>query len=184
MTVDDLIVDVLRREGGYTDHPADKGGATNFGISLRYATGIGLDLDGDGDTDADDIRLVTADKAARLYRMDFYTTPRIDTLPEPIQPVTFDWAVNSGPPRAIMGVQSVLVQAGFLPNGPRALDGVIGPKTRQAAGQAQSEMGPYFVNAIVCERENFYRRIVRNRPDQAVFLKGWLNRAGEFRVTV
>ena len=40
---------VLEHEGGYVDHKADPGGATNYGISLRFvkqSTGIDLDVDG------------------------------------------------------------------------------------------------------------------------------------------
>ena len=48
------MVEILRCEGGYTDHPSDPGGATNLGISLRFAQDIALDLDDDGDTDATD----------------------------------------------------------------------------------------------------------------------------------
>ena len=58
-TIDEIIDDIIQREGGYNDIKEDKGGATNFGISLRYASGIGLDLDNDGDVDKDDIRIVS-----------------------------------------------------------------------------------------------------------------------------
>lgn len=180
MTVDALLRDILRREGGYVDHPNDRGGATNWGVSLRYAKGVGLDLDGDGDTDKDDIRLVTPEVALALYREDFYEGPRIDRLPEAIQPVMVDWAVNSGPPRAIMGLQEVLTMAGF----PCTADGVIGPQTRRQAEAADRAMGPYLVNALVDMREHFYRSIVARNPSQRVFLNGWLNRAREFRVPV
>ena len=32
---DDIIEQVLEHEGGYVDDPADKGGATNFGVIQR-----------------------------------------------------------------------------------------------------------------------------------------------------
>lgn len=184
--VDRMIRDILRREGGYVDDPLDPGGATNHGVSLRYARGIGLDLDGDGDTDADDIRLVTPAVAAQLYHDDFYSGPRINRLPAPIQPVVFDWAVNSGPPRAIIGLQGVLNEAYWVDPGlglaPLDEDGVIGPLTRRAAGAASEALGPVLVNALVDARIAFYHDIVTARPASRRFLRGWLRRAEEFRV--
>ncbi len=179
-TIDDILDEVLHSEGGFVDDPADPGGATNHGISLRYARGVGLDLDGDGDTDRDDILLVTSDKARELYRHDFWAGPGISRLPGEIQPVMVDWAVNSGPPRAIMAMQRVINMAriGFALDD----DGVIGPKTRHAAEHAQSEMGPFFANAIVDERIDFYRRLVAHRPTSERFLRGWLTRAERFRM--
>ena len=61
-------------------------------------------------------------------------------------------------------------------------DGVMGPATRLAAEQALEEMGPFFHNAIVEERVNFYQRIVQRDPSQNKFLKGWLKRARSFEV--
>jgi lysozyme family protein len=182
--VDAIIATILRHEGGYVDHPADPGGATNHGVSLRYARGIGLDLDGDGDVDADDIRLVTADRAAALYRQDFLLAPGLDRLPSRLWPILFDWAVNSGPPRAVMGLQRVLNEArtaGLQGYGGLDEDGVVGPLTRMAAEVADGAMGPFLVNALVEERLAFYRRLVAKDPDKAVFLKGWINRANAFR---
>jgi lysozyme family protein len=175
--IDEIIRNVLIKEGGYVDDKDDAGGATNLGISLRYARGIGLDLDGDGDTDDVDIQLVTIEQAAALYKQDFYIHPRIWKLPEEIREFVFDCAVNHGPPRAVMFVQNILNQAGY---GYLDIDGVIGPKTVKAADQAQGEMGPYLINALVEHRIKFYHQIVQNRPSQAKFLKGWVKRARSF----
>ncbi|MDA0787178.1 MAG: hypothetical protein O3B37_12900 [Proteobacteria bacterium] len=183
-TIEDILDEVLRSEGGFVEDPADPGGATNHGISLRYARGLGLgrglDNDGDGDTDRDDILLVTAEQARDLYRDDFWIRPGISRLPGEIQPVMVDWAVNGGPPRPIMALQRVinLAQIGHVLDD----DGVMGPKTRRAAEHAQLEMGPFFNNAIVDERITFYRRLVDARPDSERFLRGWLARAERFRL--
>ena len=37
MNIDQLIDDVIGREGGYSDHPADKGGPTKWGITEAVA---------------------------------------------------------------------------------------------------------------------------------------------------
>lgn len=37
MDIHDLIEEVIAREGGYSDHPADRGGPTNMGITLKVA---------------------------------------------------------------------------------------------------------------------------------------------------
>lgn len=120
---------VFAREGGWVDHPADPGGATNHGISLRFATGLGrlLDMDGDGDVDRDDIRLIQPSHAEHIYRMQFWEKVRGDELPAPFAIATADAAVNCGPGRAIRWLQSAV---GARP------DGVIGPRTIASASAA------------------------------------------------
>jgi lysozyme family protein len=181
-TIEDILDEVLRSEGGFVEDTADPGGATNHGISLRYARAIGLDNDRDGDTDRDDILLVTVEQARELYGDDFWSNPGIDRLPGELQPVMVDWAVNSGAPRPIMAMQRVINMAriGFELDD----DGVIGPKTRRAAAHAQSEMGAFFNNAIVDERIGFYRRLVQARPASQRFLRGWYTRAEHFRMEI
>ena len=120
---------VLRYEGGYVDHPSDPGGATNLGISLRYARGKGrlLDLDRDGDVDAADIRLITRDVAADIYRRDFWAAVQADRLPPAVAVVAFDAAINCGPQRAAIWLQAAARVA---------QDGAIGPKTLAAVAAA------------------------------------------------
>lgn len=173
-TVDQMIDAIIRREGGYADHPADNGGPTNFGITqatlsryLGRAVSVG------------EVQRLSRDLAEEIYRTEYFLAPRIDTLPARIQPFVFDSAVNHGPKRAIRFVQQVCNATGFGPLDP---DGVCGPQTRRAAAEADRVMGDWFLAALVEERRNFYRLIVRNDPTQEVFLKGWMNRVAEFDV--
>lgn len=175
-------------EGGLSDNPNDKGGITNHGVSLRYAKDIGLDLDGDHDTDSDDIRMVTPAVAVDLFINDFFEKPKFGSLPSSLHAQMFDMAVNHGPARPVMILQRVLNQISAMAPDvvPERLDedGRIGGMTRKAAIAADTAMGAFLTNAVVWEREKFYRQIVENDASQAVFLNGWLKRARSFMVAV
>ena len=169
-----MIEDVIRREGGYVDHPQDRGGPTNFGITqstLSHHLGR--------PARADEVRGLDRALAAEIYRRAYFYAPRIDRLPARIQPFVFDAAVNHGPGRAIRFVQQVCHAAGF---GPLAIDGRCGPMTHRAAMAADRAMGDWLLAALVEERRNFYRALVARNPEQGVFLAGWLNRLAEFDV--
>ncbi|MGE5502910.1 MAG: glycoside hydrolase family 108 protein [Actinomycetota bacterium] len=163
-TIQQMIADVIKREGGFVDDDADKGGATNMGITQatlsawlkRSAT-------------VDDVRALTAGQAAAIYAQMFFTAPHIDKLPTAIQPVCFDLCVNSSPTTMGRLVQQTLNDAGF---GPLATDGVLGPQSQAAAAAAVAKMGgPAVVDALVAARDRFLQAIVQNDPATAAACK-------------
>jgi hypothetical protein len=107
------LAHVLKHEGGYVNHPADPGGATNLGITaatLARARGHPVS--------AADVAALTRAEAAAIYRRFFWNSARGDDLPAGLDHAVFDLAVNSGPGRAARLLQRVLAVAE---------DGVIGP---------------------------------------------------------
>lgn len=176
-SINEMIQDVLSREGGFVDHPDDKGGPTKYGITQKTLSRYY----GRAATRSE-VKNLSIDVAEDIFMKDYYYSPAIHTLPVVIQPFIFDSAVNHGPRRAIKFLQSVCNQAGYDP--PLSLDGAVGPNTRRATEWAVDEMGDVLLEALIEERKNFYFVIVESRPSQKVFLKGWLNRVKEFKQEV
>jgi len=157
---------ILTAEGGYVDHPLDAGSATNYGVSLRYlkAKGKAGDINGDAVVDTHDIRCLSEARATKLYYHDFWLACRCDGIPFPIALVLFDMAVNSGPKKAAMCLQSEVNAK---------MDGIIGPKTIRAVMRYNiRDLTLHFLS----RRAEHYHHIVRGNTSQAVFHRGWLNR--------
>lgn len=175
-SLEEMIDDVLRREGGFVDHPADRGGPTKYGITqATLSAHLGRTAT------VAEVRRLTRDVARGIYRRDYFAAPRIDQLPERVQPLLFDSAVNHGPSRAIRFLQRVCNDAGF---GTIVEDGAVGPATRAAAAAADRAMQDWLTAAVAEERRLFYHQIVEADPGQRVFLAGWLNRLAEFEVPI
>jgi lysozyme family protein len=78
---------VLRWEGGYVDDPRDPGGETKYGISKRSYPHL-------------NIKSLTKEQAAEIYKTDYWNKVGGDTLPFPFDIIVFDTAVNCGVGRA------------------------------------------------------------------------------------
>lgn len=159
---------VFKHEGGFINHPHDAGGATNYGISLRFLRGIrpGATID--------DIRRLTRKEAAGIYHDHFWIKARAHEMHRPVGEKIFDIAVNAGIPRAHRILQEALNSLGAK----LSVDGIAGPITLRSL----SAFSPQdVVNACCDKQEQFYRGIVSRNPSQLVFLKGWLRRSKYLR---
>lgn len=166
--IDIMIDDMLEREGGYVNNPADRGGPTNFGITLATLA----DWRGVACT-AEDVKALTLQEAIKIYRAQYYIGPGIDTLPQSLQSHVFDIGVNSGPRAAIKMLQRTLNTFGD----PIIVDGIIGDKTRDACRRYDAAK---INNALAQRRLAFYQDLAANDPTQRQFLNNWTNRAKSF----
>lgn len=92
---DFCIKEVLKSEGGYTNDPADSGGATNYGITIadyrKYINKNGT---------PEDVKAMTVDQAKTIYKTRYWDAVNGDSLPNGVDYTVFDYGVNSGVARA------------------------------------------------------------------------------------
>ena len=111
MNFDTAFDKLIQHEGGYSNHAADTGGRTRYGITEAVARAAGFD------GEMRDLPLATA---KQIYRAQYWTPARCDQLPEALRFDVFDGAVNSGVGQSVKWLQRAL---GVVD------DGVPGPVT-------------------------------------------------------
>lgn len=170
--IDAMIAEIIKIEAGYVNNPHDSGGPTKYGITLKTLEA----WRNDDDLYSEDVKALTKSEAAEIYEENYYLHPGINYLPELIQPVVFDMSVNMGPVNAIKLMQRVIHKMGT----PIEIDGYSGPRTRQSAVIACNVYGKEILQKICDARIEYYRDIVKEKPEKIVFLDGWENRAHMF----
>ncbi len=147
MTFDECFAKLIGHEGELSNHPADKGGMTKYGISQRAYPAL-------------DIAALTLDTAKEIYRRDYWSRAQCDRLPPALAFQVFDGAVNSGIGNSIRWLQEA---AGV------AVDGVVGPLTIRAVGDKDA--------AVMLARFNGERlKFMASLSTFDVFGRGWCRR--------
>jgi len=162
MRFEECLARVLKHEGGYVHDSLDSGGRTNLGVTQRvWEEWVGHPV-----SEAD-MRALTPEKVTKLYKQRYWNPAYCEVLPKGLDYVVFDFAVNAGTGRSVKTLQQAI---GCV------ADGVIGPKTMAAINGANAKD---IIAKFSDARADFYQGIVARKPDQARFIKGWLNRVEE-----
>ena len=178
--VDALIDELLEREGGYVNHPADKGGPTCFGITDAVARAHGY---------AGAMRSLPRHEAAAIYRRLYWLRPRYDHVAKRSDRVAaelFDTGVNMGPAVATTFLQRALTALNRNGKDYPDLtpDGRVGPLTLHALDAYLATRGKkageiVLMRALEALQGERYLRLAERRPANEAFLYGWLaNRIG------
>lgn len=156
---------VLSHEGGFSNHAADPGGATNKGVTLATFRAYVKP----GGTVAD-LKAITDEQVATVYYRHYWAAVNAQALPSGIDYAVFDFAVNSGPSRAAKYLQAILgVEQ----------DGRVGPKTIAAAERTDARK---VINRLCDNRLAFLKRITSGgKLLWNTFGKGWDRRVSDVR---
>ena len=151
---------VLKHEGGFADHPKDPGGATNLGITHKTLARW-RKVSPWWKLPKTEVKTLGRDEAARIYDASYWQRVHGAALPGGLDLALFDFAVNSGPVRAVKALQASLkVKA----------DGWIGPLTLDALKARIAAAGVTGLIVGLCDgRLSFLQRLATF----AVFGRGW-----------
>ena len=177
------LQNVFHHEGGFVNHASDPGGATNFGISVRYLVARGDldrngvldgDLDHDGDVDIDDIKGMSVEQATEFYRTGFWIPSKCDQLSSELLAVKiFDMVVNMGQVRAWRIAQTAF---NLVSNMPLLVDGVVGPSTIKAFNDKYAR-DYVILEQLRSQQAYFYTDLIKENNKLVDFKTGWLRRA-------
>lgn len=156
---------VLHNEGSFSNHSADRGGATKYGIT--HST---LERWRGRKCTVSDVQNLNFVEARQIY-LAFYWLPLnlFDAVPGNICTALFDAAVLFGVTTAIREAQTVLIDTGFEIK----MDGLLGPITRHCLCEIDSRL---FVLGFCQRLGKLIDGITEKNSSQQIFKKGWANR--------
>jgi len=159
---DKSLVELLKHEGGFVNHPSDPGGATNLGVTQAvWEDWI------DRAVSEENMKALTPAKVAPLYREMYWDRIKGDKLPSGVDYLVFDAAVNSGASRAAKWLQTTVGAVA---------DGAIGEQTLKQVLLTNPQM-------IVDKYSAIRLEFLKGRSTWPTFGKGWARRVEEVRVT-
>lgn len=181
MEIETLIDKAIGREGGYVNHPADRGGATRWGVTEAVARAHGY---------RGEMRDFPRTEAQSIYRNIYWLKPGFDklaTLAPTIAEESFDTGINMGPAVAVAFLQRAL---NALNRGATDYDDIIvGPRIDAATIHAlqgflkKRKPGGerVLLKALEALQGERCLDLTERRPANEAFLYGWLaNRVGQF----
>ncbi len=178
---DEAIKITLVHEGGFSNDAVDPGGATNWGVSIRFLKNDAKDSDGDGwldgdidhdgDIDVDDIRNMSKEDAIKIYKAYFWDKYDYEQIVDfTVAARVFDMTVNMGPTQTGKIVQRALNECGNN----LTVDGKVGKNTFATINCTNSDV---LMSEIRQAHAQFYIDLIAAKPKFEKYRKGWLRRA-------
>jgi lysozyme family protein len=161
---EEVMATVFKWEGGFVNNPFDNGGPTNMGIThtvLAAWRGVA------GVTVAE-VRNLTRAEATEIYRDRYWTKIRGEALPQPIDLIVMDGAVNHSVDR----MAKFLQQAVGVED-----DGDIGSDTLTAVSTKTSSQEGLFDLVVALAEKRKHRYVTHE--DAQHFIAGWRNRLND-----
>lgn len=178
MSIDRLLNDLIAREGGYVDHPADRGGPTKYGITEQTARAFGYQAA---------MRDLPLDRAKDIYRAQYWERPGFEAVSRRMPRLAeelFDTGVNMGPRVAATFLQRALnvLNRGATDYPDIGVDGDVGQLTLHALDNLKAKRAnaeTLLLRAVDALQGARYIEIAERNPSQEAFEAGWLsNRIG------
>ena len=163
--INKLIPIIKKYEGGYVNHPNDKGGCTNSGVTIStYQYYFGKNKT------CEDLKKITENEWLTIFRFGYWNRFKADRINnQSIANLLVDWVYMSG----VNAIKKAQAQLGVK------TDGVVGEVTLKAINNYPNQQELF--NKLWTRRKKFFDDIVRRNPSQQVFYKGWMNRLKNYR---
>lgn len=161
LTFEQMLARVLKHEGGFSDHPEDRGGATNKGITQRVYNAWREERQ----LIPRSVKYIEPHEVSSIYYFNYFVAAKCDLLPSALAFQVFDGAVNSGVSRSMKWLQAVVgVEQ----------DGKMGPKTLAAvlASDPEKTIASYLDRRLA---------FMKGLPTWKTFGRGWQRRIDENR---
>lgn len=161
---------VFPHEGGVSNHPNDRGGLTNKGITKEtFNSYAEIDL---GIMPAK--QNLTNEQASIIYKKRFWSPLKADEINSfSLSYALYDFHINA-PGQAVKILQKSINSLG----GNLIVDNKMGVKTITAINNISPQK---LFNEYKKNRITYYIQRVANNPEQGVFLKGWLNHVNNIK---
>ncbi len=165
---------LLKHEGGYVNHPADPGGATNKGITLGTLSQCSRALLGLPPS-MGLLRELTDEQVGIIYKALYWDAIRGDDIAsQSLASLVCDFQVNAGVASSRL-LQRVLNERATRPA--LVIDGMIGPRSLRVVNACDTAQ---VHAAFKTQRMDYYRGLAKRRPSLQCFLAGWLRRTESF----
>lgn len=178
-TMTNNITRMIEDEGGYVNHPNDRGGKTKYGITKftwnNYAGRIGVD------PTSRDVSTITENEAHEIYERIFYPWSNAEAIARmdgDLAMIYFNFFVNT-PRGAVEAMQNAVVHL----RGSEVFPG-RGRMGQMTLDEIQKLINEGRVsdlhNRFKIEMQRHYNNEVANDSNQSSFINGWTNRINKF----